>query len=59
MRAAASGHAGVVDALLGAGADAGLRDAQGATAADLARQLGHADALASLEAGQKGRGGLF
>ena len=59
MRAAAAGHAEVVTALLAAGADANLRDADGATAEALARKLGHADALAPLEAHASRRRGLF
>ena len=49
MRAAAAGHADVVKILLEAGANPRIRDETSATAADLARQLGHAEALASLE----------
>jgi ankyrin repeat protein len=60
MRAAAGGHVDVVRALLEAGADPTLRDANGRNAADLARQFGYADVLALLEARPKSRlGGLF
>ena len=49
-----------VTALLEMGASPGLRDSEGATAADLARKLGHAEALAPLEQAKSGRmGGLF
>jgi ankyrin repeat protein len=59
MRAAAGGHADVVQVLLEAGTNARIRDEGGATAAELARQLGHAEALASLESHASRRGGLF
>jgi hypothetical protein len=49
----------VVQVLLEAGTNARIRDEGGATAADLARQLGHAEALASLESHASRRGGLF
>ena len=57
MRAAAAGHADVVQVLLEAGANPRMRDEAGATAADLARQLGHAEALASLESHAAGAAG--
>lgn len=45
MTAAAAGHADMVRLLLERGADAGLQDADGRTAADVAREEGFVDVL--------------
>jgi len=50
MFAAAEGQHDIVQALLAAGADAALRDTDGDTARDFARQRGHTDVAATLAA---------
>ena len=51
MGAAANARLEILDLLLAHGADPSMKTTEGKTAADLAREHGHADVAARLEAG--------